>query len=98
MANCSEENDEGVVTNVVDFVVVIEGKRVNDRVSSSVAALLKAVVDVSDDPGDPEAGDEFSSSGWDGADEDADIEDELPFSGWVGADDAEVGDEFSPSG
>ena len=98
MANCSEENDEGVVTNVVDFVVVIEGKRVNDRVSSSVAALLKAVVDVSDDPGDPEAGDEFSSSGWDVADDDAETEDELSFSGWDGADNAEVDDEFSSSG
>ena len=47
-SNCSGEDDEGVVINVVDFVpVIIEGERVNDRVSSSVAALLKAVVDLS---------------------------------------------------
>ena len=97
MVNCSGEDDEGVVIIVVDVVpVVTEGERVNTKVPSSVTVLLKAVVDVSDGSG--EAGDEFSSSGWDGADEDADIEDELPFSGWVGADDAEVGDEFSPSG
>ena len=48
-SNCSGEDDEGVVNNVVDLVpVIIEGERVNSKVSSSIAALLRAVVDLTD--------------------------------------------------
>ena len=51
-----------------------------------------------DEAGDPEAGDEFSSSGWDVADDGAEIEDKLSLSCWDEAGDPEAGGEFPSSG